>query len=403
MTQKFGSAVILLFSLSIAVANADTQETQSSNSGKTVKDTKTVSDTPASESQPMFKIGVFGTLGVLHSTQSTGDYVLESSMPSGAGRSNEWDINNYSKLGVQLNGVFTPNVSGQFQVITAYDSNGSFQPEVEWVNLKYSFNRDAYVRIGRIGLPTFFDSGNHDVGYSYTWAHPPSELYYLLPILSSDGIDAMYRLNIGQTQNSIKVFYGTNVHEGRYTSLTSHGMWGVSDSVEYGQTTFHVNYQQRNTTTQIIQTGLTDGGIDCTDLSIGINYEADDWFIMSEWIQSRTKYTTNAMYVGTGYHLNKFTPYLVHSQNTPGSFPQGYNPTAIEVQLANRSQQTNSIGLRWDFKKNFDLKFQYDQVTLSDNSNGFLANVPGFPAGSPNTSSYGSNFSLISAVMDFVF
>jgi len=318
-------------------------------------------------------------------------------MPSGAGRSDEWDLNNYSKIAAQLNAYFTPKLSGQFQAVTAYDANGSFQPEVEWVNLKYSYNQDTYVRLGRFGLPTFFDSGNHDVGYSYTWAHPPSELYYLLPIQSSDGIDAMYRFRVGQIRNSIKLFYGTNTHDGRYISTTSHGMWGIFDSVEFGQTTFHADYQQRNTTTEINQSGSTDGGVDCTDLSIGISYEPDDWFIMSEWVQSRTKYTSNAMYVGTGYHFDKITPYLVHSQNTAGSFPQGYSPTPIMVSLADRSQQTNSIGVRWDFRKNYDLKFQYDQVTLSDNSNGFLVNVPA------NTSLYGSSFSLISAVVDFVF
>ena len=167
----------------------------------------------ADSTQPMYKIGVFGTLGVLHSNQTSGDYVLETAMPSGAGRSNEWDVNNFSKVAAQLNAYFSPKVTGQFQVISSYEANGSFQPEVEWLNLKYAFNQNAFIRVGRIGLPTFFDSGNHDVGYSYTWAHPPSELYYVMPIQGSDGVDAMYRFNIGQTQNSIKAFYGQNVHD----------------------------------------------------------------------------------------------------------------------------------------------------------------------------------------------
>ena len=47
--------------------------------------------------------------------------------------------------------------------------------------------------------------------------------------------------------------------------------------------------------------------------------------------------------------------------------------------------------------KNTDFKFQYDQVQLSDNSNGFLANVP------PGVTLYGAKFHVISVVVDFVF
>ncbi len=400
MTQKYCFAIIFLLSFGISVVKADQLNNQSSKNSKTVKEQMIVPEIPVPDIQPMFKLGVFGTLGVLHSSQSSGDYILESAMPTGAGRSDEWDLNNYSKLAVQLNGYFAPKFSGQFQVVTAYDATGDFQPEVEWVNLKYSFNQDAYLRLGRIGLPTFFDSGNHDVGYSYTWAHPPSELYYLLPIQSSDGIDAMYRSKFGQVRNSTKMFYGSNIHDGKHISTTSHDMWGIFDSIEYGQTTFHVDFQKRNTTTEINSSGSTDGGVDCTDISIGVSYDPDDWFVMSEWVQSRTKFASNAMYIGAGYHFNKFAPYVLHSQVTPGSLPQDYTPSSSGfdvLRIASRSQQTNSLGVRWDFKKNFDFKFQYDNVTLGDNSNGFLVNVP------PSVTLYGSNFSLFSAVIDFVF
>jgi hypothetical protein len=397
MTKNIFITLVIFLTINISIAKADQQANQPLKGSKSVKEQTAAIDSPVPDAQPMFKVGVFGTLGVLHSTQSSGDYVLESSMPNGAGKSNNWDFNNYSKLAVQLNAYLSPNIAGQFQLLTAYESNSSFQPEVEWVNLKYSFNQDAYIRVGRIGLPTFFDSGNHDVGYSYTWAHPPSELYYILPILSSDGVDAMYRYKIGIAKNTVKVFYGTNVHDGRNYSTTSHGMWGLSDSIEFDQLTLHADYQQRNTSTENIQSGLIDSNIDCTDLSIGINYDPEDWFFMSEWIQSKTRFTSNAIYFSAGYHFNKFTPYLVHSQNTQGSFTKGYIPTSELQTLANRLQQTNSLGVRWDFKKNYDFKFQYDHVTLGDNSNGYLLNVP------PTTNLYGSSFSLISAVIDFVF
>ena len=72
-------------------------------------------------------------------------------------------------------------------------------------------------------------------------------------------------------------------------------------------------------------------------------------------------------------------------------------PTTSEQQLANRSQSTNSVGVRWDFMKNFDFKAQYDRITVSDNSNGYLINVPA------NLILYGTTFHVINAVVDFVF
>jgi hypothetical protein len=388
---------MLLVSACFSNAEAAPQNNIALKNDQSNKEQPAVTPTSTSAVQPMFSLSGFGSVGVMHSNQSAGDYVTESYLPSGAGRNNEWDTSNYSKLAAQLNATFSPKVTGQFQVVTAYESDGTFAPDIEWLNVKYAFNQDAYVRVGRIGWPTFFDSGNHDVGYSYPWAHPPSELYYLLPIQSGDGIDAMYRYGIGDARNSIKVVAGENKINSQTLASSSKKMWGIFDSVEYGDTTIHAGYQKRNTTIEDISSGATDAEAEFNDLSLGINYDPGVWFLMSEWIQSRTTYKANAMYVGAGCRVKKFTPYFVHSQNTTGSFSLGFTPSSLQQALAKRAQSTNSIGLRWDFKKNFDLKLQYDSITLSDNSNGFLVNV------SPNQNLYGSTFNLFSAVVDFLF
>ena len=65
--------------------------------------------------QPMFKFDGFGSLGVTHSSQSLGDYVLDSTLPKGAGRSSDWATGNDSRLGAQLTGNFSPKVSACFR------------------------------------------------------------------------------------------------------------------------------------------------------------------------------------------------------------------------------------------------------------------------------------------------
>lgn len=208
----------------------------------------------------------------------------------------------------------------------------------------------------------------------------------------------MYRTEIGDAVNTLKAIYGRNTFDRPYNVTTSKEMWGIFDTIEYGQTTYHASYQQRMSSTQYDLTGVTGAWIRNSDISFGISYDPGDWFAMSEWIQRRSDYVSSAMYASAGYRINKFTPYFTYSQNSAGSFNQAYPPPASsDIQLANRAQSTDSLGVRWDFMRNYDLKFQYDRVTLSDHSNGYLINVP------PNIVLYGTTFHVISAVVDFVF
>ena len=248
---------------------------------------------------------------------------------------------------------------------------------MEWLSAKYAFTPNLHVSVGRIALPTFMDSENRDIGYSYTWVNPPVDLYQQLSVPSSDGVEIKYRSEIGDTGNTVKIISGQNKTERPTTITTSRDILGIFDTLEYGQTTFHFGYQQRQSSTENTLTEVTGTWKQNSDISVGANYDPGNWFLMSEWIQRRSTYKSSAMYVSAGYRLNKFTPYFTHSQNSSGSFfPDSSPPTASEQQLANRSQSTNSVGVRWDFMKNFDFKIQYDRITLSDNSNGYLINVP---------------------------
>ena len=394
--KYFVSAIVFSFAAGSAIVHADPQEEPTSavkaNAGQATPAVPTTST-----ELPMFKFGGFGTLGFTHSSLDLGDYVIDSSMPKGAGRSYDFAVSNNSRAAAHVNASFTQKVSALFQVDSEYRSDGTYRPEVEWISVKYSFTPNSYVRAGRIVLPTFMDSENRDVGYSYTWVHPPVDLYHQLAIPSSDGIDVMYRSEIGEAGNTVKAIYGRNTIERPNTKSTSRDMWGVFDTFEYGPATIHAGYQQRQSSTLNTLTGVTGEWVQNTDVTAGASYDPGDWFVISEWIQRRSTYKASAMYVSGGYRIDKFTPYVLYSQNSPGSFQPNSSPTASVIERANRSQSTGSVGLRWDFMRNYDFKIQYDQVKLSDHSNGYLVNVP------TGVKLYGSKFYVISAVVDFVF
>jgi hypothetical protein len=348
--------------------------------------------------QPMFKFGGFGTLGVTHSSMKLGDYVIDSDMPKGAGISNDWSMSNNIRVTAHITADLTPKVSAILQVDSEYRSDGTYRPEVEWFNVKYAFTPNVYMRVGRIALPTFMDSENRDVGYSYAWVNAPVDLYHQLSIPSSDGVDFVFRSEIGEAGNIVKAIYGTNTESSPNTESTSKDLWGVFDTIEYGPATLHLSYQQRRSSTLNLQTGISSAWNNSRDLSVGASYDPGNWFVISEWVQHRTTAKVDAMYVSGGYRINKFTPYILYSQNSPGSFLPGSPPPSTEaIERANRAQSTTGMGVRWDFMRNFDFKIQYDQVKLSDSSNGYLINVP------TGVILYGSKFHVITAVVDFVF
>ena len=368
---------IILFGIMSGIANAEADESL----------------------QPKVTFSGFGTLGVSHSSMYYGDYTLDSTVPKGSALSEQWSLGNDTRIAGQVDAQLAPKISATLQVVSEYHSPNTYQPEVEWANVKYAFIPNAYIRVGRIALPTFLNADSRDVGYSYVWIHPPIELYRQLSITQSDGIDAMYRSNIGGAVNSIKaLIYGNNTLERESSTSTSRDMWGIFETIESGPTTVHFGYQERSSSSRNNQTGVTGEWTRYKDLSIGAEYDPGNWFTVSEWIQRKSTTKISAMYVSGGYRINKFTPYVTYAQNSQGSFLPGYSPpSASSLRLANRAQRTTSLGIRWDFMKKTDLKFQYDQVQLSDNSNGFLANVPS------GVTLYGAKFHVVSAVVDFIF
>lgn len=355
-------------------------------------------DLPCPEGVDRFKIGGFGSLGASHSSQGLGDYVLDSTIPKGPGRSSNWSIGNDSRLGVQMTGTLTPKVYAVLQVISEYQADNSYTPGIEWANVKYAFTQDVHVRFGRTVLPTFLNSENRKIGYSLPWVHPPVDLYRVLTIASSDGIDAMYRFEMGEAGNVLRAVYGSNTLERPASISSSRDLWGFFDTLEYGAATLHVGYQERKASSHNLLTGVDGAWIRNSDLSVGASYDPGDWFVMGQWIQRQSTTNLTAMYVGAGYRIDRFTPYVTVSNNGRGSFVPGFPPpTAAAIVLASRSQSTVSAGLRWDFMKNVDVKVQYDRVKLSNDSNGYLVNLP------VNTILYGTTFHVITAVVDFVF
>lgn len=330
-------------------------------------------------------INGFGTVAAVHSTEHGADFVFDNLQPNGVGRSRDWSPDVDSRLGLQLTANFTPQLTGVVQVVSEYRWNDTYQPTVTWANLKFAFTPDFSVRVGRIALASFLASDSRRIGYGNITARPPTEVYRLLALRDSDGIDVAWRSHVGGFTNNLTVLYGRRtVTNTRGIDVHSTNVRGIFDTAQNGALTLHAAYQLRNVDNQNPPLGRF--------MSVGASYDPGPWFTSAEWVKAanydgkKLLITRAAWYVNGGCRIGDFSPYATLSVLDPRS-DTGVPPVA---------QRTWSAGVRWDATRNVDLKLQVDQVRLGGNSYGTLQNI--LPA-----TRRGSHFHLLSLMADFLY
>jgi len=378
----------------------------------------------------------FGTLAAVHSSEHQADFTSSYLKPDGAGATHAWSADVDSLIAGQLTVAPGSQFSAVVQVISEQLYDNTYRPHIEWANVKYQPTPEFSVRVGRIVLPCFLFSDTRKVGYANPWVRPPVEVYNLVPISNSDGIDASYRFRSGELEQTLTGSYGksdTRLPPNVGGSAHGRDMWLLSDTIEYGALSAHLAYQSVVLTVPGLN-AVFDGmryfgaqGIALADryeqvdkharfIGVGAQYSPGNWFLMGEW--GNTNYHSvlgekTAWYASTGYRWALVTPYVTYSTSRadsatsdPGLTLTGLPPaligpaTALNAGLnallsSAAAQRTMTGGARWDFARNFSLKLQYDHLRLGAGSHGTLINMqPGFRAG--------GTVNLFSASVDFI-
>jgi len=383
----------------------------------------------------MFSFSGFGTVGETHSSENKADFTNSIFQPNGAGHTRSWSPEVASLIGGQLSARITPELSAVVQVIAQQNYDGTYKPHVEWANIKYQFTPALSVRVGRVELPTFLYSDTRKVGYTYPWVRPPVEVYSLLPISTSDGAGFSYSQNVGDLTNTTQGSYvqSDTPQANNSGSVIARDSINVSNTTEYKSLTFRVSYQHARLTIASLD-GFLDTfrmfgpqGVAIADRYnsdskpavtgvVGASYDPGHWFVNSEWGRARFNSLLGghtAWYASGGYRAGKFTPYMTYahenaaSNSDPGltltglppaqaGFASSLNAALNAILQTIPAQSTVSLGARWDFANDLDLKLQFDHTRIAADSDGNLINIqPGFqPGGTVN---------LFSATVDFVF
>lgn len=322
---------------------------------------------------PIFSFNGFGTIGVVHSSDTRADFVSNPAQPKGAGFTEPWSATPDTKLGIQFNLNPTDRLSAVAQIMSQYQYDGTFKPDLEWFNIKYLLTPDLSIRAGRIAIPTFMDSDSLNVGYALPYARIPVEVFSQLPITHSDGIDGSYRTHFGAVTNTAQVFLGTfNSKLPDQGSYDADHLYGIADTIEYGAATLHFSYQT-------LRYDLSFAGLVLSDdpqqiATIGVSYDPGKWFTSAELIRAPDEAfgLFYAWYANVGRRFDQVTPYLGYARATMNRVGSLGLPPFID-------QDTATLGVRWDLRKNIDFKAQLDHTTRHGGFNQFFVDQqPGF-------------------------
>ena len=149
----------------------------------------------------------FGTLGGPYNLDGQAGFIRDKTQPEGArGDGVDWAID--SRLGLQATWRPSEDFESTLQLVSKYRNDGGYRPQVTWAFLKYAFDPDAQVRVGRLGYDIYLLAESRDVGYSYLWVRPPVDSFGQVYNSYFDGLDLTLANSLGDGVLRGKLFLG---------------------------------------------------------------------------------------------------------------------------------------------------------------------------------------------------
>jgi hypothetical protein len=345
----------------------------------------------------VFSFNGFGTIGAVYSSEDQAVYAGPGLKTTGAGYQDQISMDVDSRLGLQAIAKFSERLTATVQLVSEENVHGDYAPQIEWANLKYSFTPDFDVRVGRRAMPSYLFSDTRKVGYAITWARTPYEVYNLLPISNTDGVDTSYKFHLGSATNTVQLIFGENrIDAGNGLIVKAKDVWGVFDTFEMDSLTLKVAYQDQD----MYFGSYKNPAAPVKFIALGASYDTGKWFATTEWARrdidgGLADGVIKAWYVSGGVRIGNVTPYGIVADSTPEQAPLFGNST---------EQRSYAVGARWDFMRNFNLKAEYQLLDMPKDSQGLLI-VPSDPATMMPLTDYrpGGSVNLVSVSINFVF
>lgn len=381
-----------------------------------------------------FSLSGFGTLGGAYNIDGQAGFIRDLSQPEGA-RGNGFDWNIDSRLGLQATWKPREDFESTVQVVSKYRSDGSYRPQVTWAFLKYAINPNLLARAGRLGADIYLQADSRDVGYAYLWIRPPVDYFGQLFASYFDGADFTIARELGQGVLKGKLYAGQAVETipadggGQY-ALDGTTVAGGHIEYQHVNWLFRVSYASIHLKNEssvgpllavLRSTGVPQAIALAQEMSLagkhadffGMGVAYDEGPLQSQLAinhlssDSLTFPDNTAGYFSVGYRIGSWIPYFIYSrtqsddnkQFTTGlpsipPFDTINAGVAQAISAGQTNQETFSLGVRYDFTRNADIKLQLDRIDSRIN--------PSLLWKEPDPDWDGQE-TIISATLDFIF
>ncbi len=361
----------------------------------------------------------FGTLGLMSSDSSRYGSRLDISQDDGS-FNNHIDYKNSTVFGLQLDYPFNNNTHFVFQSVYNNRPNLDLDTTTRLAFAQFTPAADWSVRLGRIAIDLFLLTQFRDVGFGYTWAHAPTEVYGLVPFRHLDGADITYQTRLFGHSFVSSIYMGkgrapiasydftANIHlhevyglsfnlnaynwslQWRYTNASLN-----TDNVSYNELIEGLTAISQapgfssiwpNHEVTLVNLENTNSKIDY--ISFAGQYDWQHWSYLVEASTLQPKQDiisdTIAAYASLIYHDDNTSYYGIYSvvrsdginidnqnvdlaalSNIPGGIDI-YEGVEIAFSFYSSSQSTLSLGWRWNISSNLALKFQWDHTQIND-------------------------------------
>ena len=242
-----------------------------------------------------------------------------------------------------------------------------YEIHLDWgfISTKLSDNFD--IRMGRIKFPGGLLSETVGVGYSYPWIQVPVEMY------SEDigGSQAVHEAYSGASLlgefTSGDMTYSANVFAGEVAEelVVRTGFKGVTLTANWDDKV--IVQAATNTSTM-----KTDGVMMMMEgekheiVQAGIKVDMSNVLVIGEWADvdmGDFKFgESTATYLTLGYHFGKFLPHV-----TVATLEKGQDQMVTVMMgrdIGPFTQTTTTVGLRWDYADQADVKFEVSTIEL---------------------------------------
>jgi len=373
------------------------------------------------------KIDGFGTLAAVKTDNSAVDYI-------NAG--DEWNLDTDSILGLQLYYSINEKFSLTAQVSAQGKDHYDVEKDTAWLYGTYALTDETRLRAGRLRIPFFAKSESLEVGYSYHWIRPPTDVYGQLGFTNFDGMDALMYVPVGNMRLLVQPYAGVTNPEQDFQGDTGEldvtNLWGLNMELATSLLTYRFGHTEGDFDINGVAAldgflgGLTMMGFpQVADKfgiqnrhgkfsGIGVEFDNDELLIAAEYTKRKTDGLipdTNGWYATLGYRFGSVMPHITYSEletdenydlvnsQIPLMPPMLAGGSAQFVQMNTSNNDSLILGVRWDVIPKMALKIEWQKMDIDSDS------YPVNPLFSVNPARYrpGDDVELFSVAVDFVF